>query len=203
MSSWDEFISANEPCLESIIDTLDSSGQVYLPERSEIFKMFKIMKPEEVHVVIIGQSPYSNPADASGIPFLSKTGRCTESLKALMREAGAKNYNGMLANQAIVGWMNQGVFLLNVSMTVGIKGDVLDHSVLWKEFTSSFVEYITTMKKNIPVVLMGKDASELESSAKTSNVIKVPHPVARNGGFNNCQVFNKLDNVLGKKFKWF
>ena len=202
MSSWDEFISANESCLESIIDTLDSSGQIYLPNRSEIFKMFKIMKPEDVNVVIIGQSPYNNSADACGIPFLSKTVRCTESLKALMREAGARNYNGISANQTIVKWINQGVFLLNVSMTIGIKGDVLDHSVLWKEFTSSFVEYITTIRKNIPVVLMGKDASELENSAKTSNVIKVPHPVARNDSFNNCQVFNKLNKVLGKKFEW-
>ena len=164
--------------------------------------MFKIMKPEEVNVVIVAQSPYNNAMDACGIPFLSKTVRCTESLKALMREAGARNYNGMLANQAIVKWINQGIFLLNVSMTIGIKGDVLDHSVLWKEFTSSFIEYITTIRKNIPVVFMGKDASELESFAKTSNIIKVPHPVARNDSFNNCQVFNKLDNVLGKKFEW-
>jgi len=202
MSSWDVFISAHESCLESIMDTIDSSGQIYLPERSEIFKMFKVMKPEEIQVVIIGQSPYSNAMDACGIPFLSKTRRCTESLKALMKEAGAKNYTGISANQAIVKWINQGVFLLNASMTIGIKGDVLDHSVLWKEFTSSFVEYITVTRKDIPIVLMGKDAAELEIFARTPHVIKVPHPVARNNSFRDCQVFNKLDEVLGKKFEW-
>ncbi|MDB5428870.1 MAG: ung [Phenylobacterium sp.] len=210
MPSWEEFIDSNSELLISekwgILTVLRSVDQKYLPRESQIFKILRLLPLHEVRVVMVGQSPYPDPRDACGIPFISGSNRTTKSLSVLLTEAGANHH--IDHNEAVRGWIRQGVLLLNAAMTIGIEGApgeeyLRDHGNMWKEFILSLLEYITTNVKDVPVVLMGRDAWSLEESAKTPHIIKVPHPVARNDSFRGCGVFDKVNEVLETRINWF
>lgn len=184
--------------LDIALSDLEVFGEKYgiLPNLEEAFDMFRMITPVSVRVVIVAQSPYPGVCPATGIPyacgpaFLPSRGCATT--PATLRNVASEVYRDF-PNKArkppqdmLLDWIDQGVMLLNSSLTLGTGCPkyLEDHSVLWKEIMQ---EIVCTISKHLdPVfVLVGKDAWELESSVSrphflgSTRVIKVSHPVAR------------------------
>jgi uracil-DNA glycosylase len=179
---WRDFLEkdSNLELLNSILDTIDNSGQKIQPDKVDVLKIFRMLAPDDIKVVIVAQSPYET-SDAGGIPFVSKRGNIPKTLEVLKNEVeniyGCRIYD---PNKMIYRWIKQGVFLLNSSLTIGVDDHIprylRDHFDLWHEFIAKVLEYICT--KDIPVILMGSVAWKYAVHI-ASSPIKTPHPVSR------------------------
>lgn len=208
-NGWKEFFEQTNDLLASIFETLEPvtqreglGSQGFRPSKQDVMRIFKIVRPENVRAVIVGQSPYPN-YHACGIPFMSSVNGVPKTLEVIVQEL-KKEYNvswEMQPNETIVQWIEQGVFILNIALTVPIDPEAIDHLVLWEEFSRKVIRYITTINQNVPVLLFGKDAWRLENDVCSPSVaFKVPHPVSRTPDtFIGCNVFKKANNFLMNK----
>lgn len=194
---WRKFARQYATLIKDITDTLSSGEAVVYPPRKLVFEMMDHLAPKEIRAIMVGQNPYPDD-NARGIPFASAKGRNTSSLekmhKELQREYPYLNLPRNI-NRLVLSWVNQGVFMVNMSMTIGSGKDpfLTDHSVMWEEFVRELVDYIVH-KRRVPVILMGQVAWELDVPGDLA--IKVPHPVARDGGFVGCGVFSRCNEML-------
>jgi uracil DNA glycosylase len=163
----------------------------FLPRLGRVLDMFRMIMPYDVRVVIIAQSPYPGCCPSTGIPyacgpaFLPSKGCATTpmTLRNIILEIcrDLSTNRTKQPQEMLLDWINQGVMLLNSSLTLGTNCPkyLEDHTIMWQEIMQDLV--YTICKKVDPVfVLVGKDAWKLESSvSQSTRVIKVSHPVAR------------------------
>ena len=126
----------------------------YSPKREDIFRIFS-KSLSEIKVIILGQDPYPKKGDAIGRSFATRANRkVPKSLQIIYKE--------IVNSQAIVDeslvfsehwkelqhWENQGVFLLNTSLTVPV-GNAGGHLSYWKEFTKEVIQLISRDKDSV------------------------------------------------------
>lgn len=173
--------------------------------------MFSMLTLDEIKVVIVGQGPYPGKCNKTNINYacgpaflvpdnvLTCPVSLTNLFKELRREFPQK-YKDMITLSLIIStvknWIAQGVFLTNVSLTMGIDNDYLtDHKNLWFPFTVEFVKVISEYN-DCPIVLLGKDAWSLSGYTK-NKVLKFHHPAARDETqFLGCGMFEKINELL-------
>jgi len=199
----------------TVINKLDNWGKKYVPERDLIFRIFEMIKPEDVKVVIIGLEPYpqccpvSKANYASGPAFMIKDECITIplSLKNLFIELRSENQCPEMLSlldikKQVKNWINQGVFLTNATLTRGVENTYLDdHQMLWINFTIEFVTYISSME--CPVVLLGDKAWNLEKYIDHNKIIKLNHPANRDKKFLGSKMFTKINNLLETPIIWY
>ncbi len=174
------------------LDDIDTFIDKYtiVPTKSDIFNMFRMLRPEKVRVVMVAQSPYPGccPATrtqyACGPAFVPAPGCVTT--PATLRNIVAEVCRDMSASSLqcnprdmLLDWVGQGVLLLNSSLTLGVGCPkyLEDHSVLWEEPMRAILTSIADVVHPV-FVLVGKDAWKYENCL--TRVVKVSHPVASN-----------------------
>lgn len=174
------------------LDDIDTFIDKYtiVPTKSDIFNMFRMLRPEKVRVVMVAQSPYPGycPATrtqyACGPAFVPAHGCVTT--PATLRNIVAEVCRDMSASSLqcnprdmLLDWVGQGVLLLNSSLTLGVGCPkyLEDHSVLWEEPMRAILTSIADVVHPV-FVLVGKDAWKYENCL--TRVVKVSHPVASN-----------------------
>lgn len=189
--------------LEEISGNL--SGE-FLPEARNIFRALQL-SPEQVRVVIVGQDPYPNPKHAMGLAFSVKSG--TNPLPASLRniftelenDLGYKRSNGDLSD-----WSEQGVLLLNRTLTVAPFEPGSHQRLGWERFTQSVVEHVA--KSGAIGILWGNKAFELSKYFKNDCLITSAHPspLSAYRGFFGSRPFSNTNSMLAKKeltpIKW-
>lgn len=137
------------------------------PDPQDIFKVFQLCPLEKVRVVILSQDPYPSP-HAHGIAFSSQRSDTPFSLQMILREVDrdvvkTKNYKEFkeaFPNNDLTPWVKQGVFLLNVNLTVRA-GQPMSHNHLgWREFTKTVLQLIWKDSQTKVFVLLGREARE-------------------------------------------
>lgn len=177
--------------------------KIVYPKMSEIFKAFIKTTYDDVKVVILGQDPYHGENEAEGLSFSVKIGinkppSLVNIFTELKNDLGCKIPN----NGSLVPWADQGVLLLNSTLTV-IKDRPKSHSNKgWEIFTDEIIKLIN--KKTTPVVfiLWGSDARS-KKNLITNNIhyiIESPHPspLSAHRGFFGSRPFSKANNFLIK-----
>jgi len=194
-------IYINSVDFQSIIEELieqKEKGFKFSPRIYNIFDGIISCPKNNVKVLIVGQDPYPQENIADGIAFsCSKSMIEQPSLKMIFNELSKiiPNYS---RNPDLSRWTNQGVILLNYSLTckLGMPGS---HEHLWKFFRQLFSEYIRLNHKDCIIVLMGKKAQELEK--EFSKVYKISHPASATytgKNWNSDDIFNKINRDLIK-----
>lgn len=215
MTKWKKFSSIlGSDRMYVALGDLEDFGTKYrvLPRLENALDMFRMVMPDDVRVVIIAQSPYPGSCPMTGIPyacgpaFLPAMGCATT--PATLRNVLSEVYRDFSHKKAgeppcsiLLNWINQGVMLLNSSLTLGTGCPkyLEDHSILWQEIMQDLV--CTICQKLDPVfVFVGKDAWKFESSLlPDTRSIKVSHPVARRETstpwFGSC-VFSHVSNMM-------
>ena len=198
-SDWIELLNANKDRLEDIISTVEQD-QSSVPALRDVFKPFQLLPLNNVSVVIIGQNPYNaKPGMANGLAFSLDLGT-SATIDAMFSEI-RRSYNTIPQSSLLLGWVNQGVLLLNSVLTINLKGSksTIDHEVAWYFFMRHLVYYISKARPTCVFMLWGTKAHELSKyiRAPSELIIESPFPL-NTEKFLGCNAFVKCNVVLEK-----
>ena|SRR3989344_2789632 len=181
--------------------TEDEGEGLIIPPIKMIFRAYGKLKPEDVTVVIIGQDPYPNKKNAMGWSFSVPRGeKIPGSLRNVYKEL-EDDPDVFFENPEhgdLSGWVSQGVFLVNISLTVS-ENQPRSHLTHWGLFTIHIISWLAEKFDNIVFMLWGKDAQECRKviPVKKHLVLEAMHPSARVGeGFVGCRHFSKANDYL-------
>lgn len=189
--------------LSSKVTTEYKTKTIY-PEKSDVFKAFRLTPFSKVKVIWLGQDPYPNPHQALGLSFGVNIGasRIPPSLDMIITELESSYDSRLLLDfdYSLESWAKQGVLMLNTTLTVE-KKKAGSHIQLWKPFTKEVFRVLNTYHTGLIFVLLGKEAEKYESFINVNqHIIKAPHPASecykRGSGFLGSRIFNKIDELL-------
>lgn len=208
-ASWKEVLKSEfaKPYFQQIplhIKTEKSQGKIIYPPGSLIFNAFNKTPFDKVKVVILGQDPYHGAGQAHGLCFSVQNGvPPPPSLVNIFKELQDDIGVSIPDHGNLTAWAEQGVFLLNASLTVRA-GEPMSHSKIgWAEFTDTVIKKIAGLKKNVVFLLWGKFAQEkriLIDETKHCILRSVhPSPLSAYAGFFGCKHFSKTNEYLMSK----
>lgn len=208
-SSWKEILKDefSKPYFQQAvlhIKTEKSQGKVIYPPGPYIFNAFNTTPVDNVKVVILGQDPYHGPGQAHGLCFSVQNGvppppSLINIFKELHEDIGVEIPNhGNLTH-----WAEQGVFLLNASLTVRA-GEPMSHAKIgWATFTDTVIRKVSDLKDHVVFMLWGKFAQEKKVLIDETKhfVLKAAHPspLSAHAGFLGCRHFSKANEWLISK----
>lgn len=173
------------------------------PPKSQIFRALELTPFDEVKVVIIGQDPYHNDFQANGLCFsVSENVATPPSLKNIFTEL-KEDLGIERSKKELDDWAEQGVLLLNATLTVQAHAPNSHKDLGWGKFTDFIIKEISDKKENVVFVLWGAFAQKKEELIDSSRhfIIKSAHPspfsVYR--GFYGSKPFSKINDFLQSK----
>lgn len=180
-------------------------GPVF-PHPSRVFRAFELVKPEEVRAVILGQDPYHTPGVADGLAFSTLPDNpIPPSLLNIFKEIEAEFGITCEKNPDLTRWAQQGVLLLNASLSVK-SGQANSHADYgWHTFTDAVISAVSSTREHVVFLLWGAFAGKKEDLIDWTKhlVLKSPHPSplsASKGFFGNNHF--KLANEYIKKHEY-
>jgi uracil-DNA glycosylase len=208
-ASWKEVLESEfrKSYFKQIADHLKiekQQGKIIYPAGSLIFHAFDKTPFQNVKLVILGQDPYHGPRQAHGLSFSVQKGvQPPPSLVNIFKEL--QNDVGMLIpnHGNLEKWAEQGVLLLNASLTVRAQEPMSHSKIGWHHFTNSIITKISDQRKHVVFILWGKFAQEKEVLIDTKKhlVLKSAHPspLSANAGFFGNRHFSKANEYLIKQ----
>ncbi|QOG01031.1 uracil-DNA glycosylase [Flavobacterium sp. MDT1-60] len=162
--------------------------KVCYPKGSQIFSAFDHCHFEQVKVVIIGQDPYHGPNQANGLCFSVNDGiPFPPSLQNIFKEIETDLNKPMPKTGNLERWADQGVFLLNATLTVRQAEAGSHQGKGWEKFTDAVIKQISAEKENVVFLLWGGFAQKKAAliDASKHHILKSGHPspLSANRGF--------------------
>ena len=181
--------------------------KVVYPSVKDIFKAFDACPFDEVRVVIIGQDPYHGIGQAHGLCFSVNDGITQPpSLKNIFKEIESDLGKPAPKSGNLERWANQGVLLLNATLTVEENAAGSHHKRGWETFTDAVIKKISDEKENVVFILWGAYAQKKGQviDTKKHHVLESAHPspFSAYNGFLGNKHFSKTNAYLksvGKK----
>ena len=171
------------------------------PPGQLIFNAFDHCPFDNVKVVIIGQDPYHGPGMANGLCFsVNPDVTIPRSLSNIFLEIKRDLGKEIPSTGDLERWADQGVLLLNATLTVEARKPGSHQNKGWEEFTDSVIQKLNKEKSGIVYMLWGKYAQNKGSIINTSTnlVLKTSHPspFSVNRGFLGCGHFSACNEYL-------
>ena len=203
--SWLEHLENEfrKPYFSSLVEFVKSeyTTKTIYPKGKEIFNAFEKCPFNRVKVVILGQDPYHGPGQANGLCFSVNDGvSFPPSLKNIFKELN----DDLGITPPISGnckrWAEQGVLLLNATLTVEAHKAGSHQKKGWEEFTDVVIKLVSDQKKEVVFVLWGAYAQKKGQviDVKKHKVIKSAHPspLSAHNGFWKSKPFSKTNDYL-------
>src|SRR4030095_4907496 len=182
--TWKEVLKPefSKPYFLEIVNFLRTekmAGKTIFPPGGLIFNAFNTTPFDKVKVVLIGQDPYHGFGQAHGLSFSVQNGvvpppSLMNIYKELQSDIGCK-----IANHGnLTHWAEQGVLLLNASLTVRANEPMSHSKMGWANFTDAVIRKISDEKEHVVFLLWGKFAQEKQVLIDETKhlVLKAPHP---------------------------
>jgi uracil-DNA glycosylase len=211
-SSWlkvlnDEFDKPYMTDLRNFLKEEKEAGNKIFPKNTDIFNAFNKTPLDKLEVVILGQDPYHGENQAHGLSFSVQKGiTIPPSLRNIYKELAADIPGFIIPKHGdLTEWAEQGVLLLNASLTVrsGTPGSHQKRG--WETFTDTVIKKISDEKEGIVFILWGSFAQAKAAliEAKKHHIIKSPHPspFSADRGFFGSKPFSKTNAILEKEGK--
>ncbi len=183
------------------IGTEYQRGNVY-PSWDDIFRAFLLTPFDRVRVVILGQDPYHGPAQAHGLSFSVPAGkRLPPSLRNIFKEQVRDLGVPVPLSGDLSRWAEQGVLLLNTSLTVAAGKAGSHRKIGWESFTDAVIQRLSSHgRPGIIFLLWGAFAEKKEKLIKSErhHILKAPHPspLSAYRGFIGCGHFSMVNRIL-------
>jgi uracil-DNA glycosylase len=172
------------------------------PAPKDIFRAFRLCPFDTVKVVILGQDPYHGPRQANGLSFAVGTDvPIPPSLHNIFKEIESDfgkplvNHSGDLSR-----WAEQGVLLLNATLTVRAKSAGSHQGKGWEQFTDAVIRVLSEEREHLVFILWGNYARQKGAHIDRSKhlVIESPHPspFSAYNGFFGSKPFTKTNEYL-------
>ena len=185
----------------SLLRTEKLAGITIYPPGSFLFNAFNTTPFPNVNVVILGQDPYHGPGQAHGLCFSVQTGISPPpSLVNIYKELHKDIGMPIPGHGNLTKWAEQGVLLINASLSVRANEPMSHSKIGWAEFTDTVIKKISDQRKNVVFLLWGKFAQEKQELIDETKhlVLKAAHPspLSANNGFFGCRHFSKTNEYL-------
>lgn len=176
------------------------SGKTVYPAPINIFNAFNLCPLDQVKVVIIGQDPYHEPGQAHGLCFSVQDGiSLPPSLQNIYKEIQNDLGRKSITNGDLTKWAEQGVLLLNSTLTVCAHAAASHAGHGWEQFTDSVIRALSK-RKNLVYLLWGSYAQKkAEIINQDENLILKsvhPSPLSAHRGFFGNHHFSNANEYL-------
>lgn len=195
-----EFAAPYFESLAAFIRQAYSAGTVY-PSAGRIFAAFDACPFDKVKVVILGQDPYHEPGQANGLCFSVNDGTpLPPSLQNIYKEIADDTGVAPYPSGNLRRWSDQGVLLLNSTLTVGA-GQAGSHQGRgWEEFTDAVIRHLSDEREGIVFLLWGNYARRKGASIDRSKHLVLesahPSPLSAHRGFFGNHHFSRANDYL-------
>ena len=195
----DEFASDYFARLVAFVKGAYAAGPVYPPGRL-IFNAFNRTPFDKVKVVILGQDPYHEPGQAQGLAFyVPPEIQTPPSLVNIAKEL-ADDILGSPDIPDLLSWTDQGVLLLNATLTVQAHRAGSHQGKGWEQFTDAVVRALATQREHLVFILWGSYAQRKGAFIDRQRhlVIESPHPspLSAYRGFFGSKPFSRTNAYL-------
>ena len=192
--------------LKNFLQDEKLAGKIIYPKGDEIFNALNTTGFEDIKVVIIGQDPYHGENQAHGLSFSVRKGvAIPPSLKNIYKEIEASLNLKMPKHGQLTGWAEQGVLLLNATLTVEASKAGSHQKKGWEEFTDAVIRVINDKREQVAFILWGSYAQKKGAiiNRKKHLVLEGPHPspLSAHRGFFGCGHFKQANEYLIKNGK--
>lgn len=180
------------------------STKVIYPDMYKIFEALRLTSYADTRVVILGQDPYHGPKQAHGLAFSVQKGiAIPPSLLNIYKELESDCGYYIPNNGYLVPWADQGVLLLNASLTV-VAGQANSHRGMgWEIFTDSIIKRLNKKESPLVFLLWGNQARAKASLVDNPNHLILasahPSPLSAHRGFFGCKHFSKANSFLKER----
>lgn len=207
-SGWKELLKDEfeKPYFVQLSQFVDDEykNETVFPPTNQIFNAFNLCPLNETRVVILGQDPYHDVNQANGLCFSVNEGvKIPPSLKNIFKEIQSDCGIMPPPNGNLELWAQQGVMLLNATLTVRAHQAASHQKKGWEEFTDSVIKYLAQEKENIVFLLWGAYAGKKSAFINSSDhlILKSPHPspLSAHRGFLGNKHFSQTNDYLRSK----
>lgn len=205
-NSWREHIGAEfeKPYFSALTDFVrhEYTTTTCYPPGSLIFNAFNLCPFDRVKVVIIGQDPYHEPGQAQGLSFSVPEGvPFPPSLQNIFKEIQLDLGKPMPPTGDLTRWAEQGVLLLNATLTVRAHQAASHQRHGWEQFTDAAIRALNTERENLVFILWGGYARSKAQLIDRSRhlVLESVHPSplsANRGGWFGNHHFSQCNAYL-------
>lgn len=205
--SWKKILTDefSKDYFESLTHQVEASyvATSTFPSREMIFSAFMRCPFQSVRVVILGQDPYHGAGQAHGLSFSVQDGvRIPPSLKNIYKEISSDTDSLIPESGNLERWADQGVLLLNSTLTVEASKPGSHQKYGWEQFTDAVITTISDQKEHVVFLLWGKFAQAKAVLIDDSKhlILQAPHPspFSAHTGFFGCGHFSKTNQYLAK-----
>ncbi|MFT3824038.1 MAG: uracil-DNA glycosylase [Chitinophagaceae bacterium] len=198
-----EFSQPYFPEIVTFLRTEKEAGKTIYPPGSLIFNAFNTTPFDHVKVVLLGQDPYHGPGQAHGLCFSVQDGITPPpSLVNIYKELNSDIGVPISRSGNLIKWAQQGVLMLNASLTVRANEPMSHSKIGWATFTDAVIKTVSAKKEHVVFLLWGKFAQEkaVLVDAGKHLVLKAAHPspYSASNGFFGCRHFSKTNEYLVK-----
>ena len=173
------------------------------PSEREVFTALQLTSPHDVRVVIVGQDPYHGAGQAHGLSFSVQHGtRIPTSLRNIYAELHSDLDIPLPSHGNLEAWAQQGVLLLNSTLTVreGEAGSHAGHG--WETFTDAIISYLGSSQEHIVFILWGAHAGKKTSLIGQHHTVITsvhPSPLSAHRGFFGSRPFSQANRALSNR----
>lgn len=206
-ASWKEVLKGefSQPYFQSLATFLrkeKAAGKIIYPPGSLIFNAFNTTPFDKVKVVILGQDPYKRKGQAMGLSFsVPRTTSIPGSLRRIYKELQDDLGCSIPAHGDLTKWAEQGVFLLNATLTLEAGNSNSHSSIGWQTYTDAVIRKLSEQKEHLVFILWGRYAQKKKELVDISKhlVLESPHPSPYTGNaFFGHHHFSKTNDYLKK-----
>lgn len=203
--SWREVLQAefDKPYFELLTDFVRHAYRTTqcFPPAGQIFRAFDLCPFDKVRVVIIGQDPYHDVNQAHGLCFSVQDGiPAPPSLVNIYKELNRDLGKPIPSSGNLTHWAEQGVLLLNATLTVEAHKAGSHQGKGWEELTDAAIQALNLKREKIVFMLWGSYAQRKGKyiDRRKHLVLQAVHPspLSAYRGFIGCGHFSKANNYL-------
>ncbi|WP_425837163.1 uracil-DNA glycosylase [Streptomyces fractus] len=178
------------------------AGRTYLPAGANVLRAFQ--QPfDDVRVLIVGQDPYPTPGHAVGLSFsvAPDVRPLPPSLINIYRELNADLGLPQPSNGDLTPWAQQGVLLLNRSLTVAPRRPASHRDKGWEQVTEQAIRALADRGTPLVSILWGRDARNLRPLLSDYPAVESSHPspMSADRGFFGSRPFSRANDLLERQ----
>lgn len=208
-SSWRRVLEGEfeKPYFVQLVSFLkqEYKTQTIFPRGKDIFRTFDLSPFDKTRVVILGQDPYHNVGQAHGLCFSVPRGVVPPpSLKNIYKEIESDIGIQMPYNTGeLTQWAEQGILLLNATLTVRAHQAGSHQKKGWEQFTDAVIHTLSTEREGVVFLLWGNYAISKKNLIDQHKhcVLTSPHPspLSAHRGFFGSKHFSQTNDYLAAK----
>jgi uracil-DNA glycosylase len=201
-ASWQGCLASCRSSIDQIDVQLvqcDKDSIDIVPSFKNIFAALKT-SPSDVTVVVIGQDPYPTPSHAIGLAFAvpSHTNPMPGSLRNIFKEVATDTGSSTTADASLSKWVDQGVLLLNTSLTTESGIRAAHSSWPWELVIRTIIAHVVEVNPKVVGLLFGNHAKEFEDLFDPNSIVTSAHPspLSASRGFLGSKPFTRVNEIL-------